>query len=112
MIPTIRHEIEAKAEAVLARAYLGIHHVPYWRRRQPSGNHGVKVTIQDGISSCDYDTLTRLVVAAHDECVRIEICSGGPRQLVIHLHPRVREGDITERHPTMEEAVVSARRSR
>lgn len=111
-ISAIQPEIENRVEAVLARAYLGIHHVPFWSRRKPSGNHGVNVTIYDGISTFDYDTLTRLVVAAHDEAVRVEICSGGPRQLVLHLHPRQREGDITERHAAIEEAVIQARRVR
>lgn len=101
--------VEEKAQRVLARAYFGIHHVPYWNRRRGWGPEGVKVTVYGDVSTCDFDTLTRLVVAAHDECVRLRVMSGGPSYLVLAFTDRAREGDITERHPTMEEALERAR---
>lgn len=99
---------EAAAERVLARAYAGIHHVEGWSRRRPWGD-GLVVTVPGGLSTYDFDVLTRLVVAAHDECVRVQIEPGGPRQLRLAFHVRQREGSMFERHPTIEEAVVRAR---
>lgn len=102
-------EAEEAARRVLAHAYYGIHHVPYWDRRTAWGD-GVAVSVPVSLSTYDYNTLTRLVVAAHDECVRVEILPGGRGLLKIGLTMRKREGDITEKHPTMEDAIVLARK--
>ena len=100
---------EEACARVLARAYRGIHHVPYWRRRKPWGN-GIAVSVQGRMATFDFDVLTRLVVAAHDECVRVEIVPGGPGLLKVCLHPRKdRVGPVWERHPTIEDAIVRAR---
>lgn len=100
--------VEKKAEAVLAVAYRGIHHVEGWEKRQPYGP-GVSVLVDAGISTFDFDVLTRLVVAAHDECVRLEISGAGHYSLRLAFHSREREGRMSERHPTMEQAIDAAR---
>jgi hypothetical protein len=102
---------EVRIERVLARTFRGIHHVPYWRLRKPAGT-GIVVTIMGDFASFDSDTLTRLVVAAHDDAVRVEIRSLPGRTLQLLLHPRERLGDLYHRHPTMEDAVASARGDR
>jgi hypothetical protein len=99
---------KVRVERVLARAYRGIHHVTGWERRQHHGQ-GISVTVLHGVSTFDYDVLTRLVVAAHDEAVRIEVCPGGPGKLKLLLHPREREGGFTERHDQIDVAVEKAR---
>lgn len=104
---------EAKAEHVLARAYRGIHHVRFWSRRHvaPDGR-ALSVSIYPGISTFDGDELTRLVVAAHEECCRIEIHPGGPGLLKLWLSERVRDGSIYDSHPTIEQAVEFYRMGR
>lgn len=69
-----------------------------------------QLSIPDGIATFDDDTLTRLVFAAHDECLRVELSQSRPGHLKILLHPRnLRDGRFCERHPTLESAVVKWR---
>lgn len=56
--------------------------------------------------------LTRLVIGAHDECIRVEISPCAFRYLKIEMWPREgREGCISRRHPTIEQAIESYRRT-
>lgn len=101
-----------RIERVVARTYRGIHHAPYWRRREERG-FCIAVSVPAMISTYDYDELTRLVLAAHDEAVRVEICPGGPGMLRLFLSPRLRESDSSvTRHPTIEQAVEQFRSTR
>lgn len=104
--------VEQKAKAVLAAGYYGIHHVPYWHRRREWGPDGVRVSVFGDMATFDFDTLTRLVVAAHDQCVRLRVMSGGPNMLTLGFTDRVRDGLVYDRHPTMEEALVRCRPSK
>lgn len=96
-----------RAEAVLSRTYLGLHHIPYLDKARWTDRH-VRVTLHDGLSTFDNDALTRLVVAAHDHCVRAEIIPLG-RYLGLFLHDRKRDGEVWERHPSIEEHVAWVR---
>jgi hypothetical protein len=54
----------------------------------------------------DFNHLTRLVFAAHDHCVRIEVSPKAFRYLDITMHSgRGREGGTMESHPTIEGAL-------
>lgn len=58
----------------------------------------------------DYDGMTRIVVLAHDRCIRAEFAPSGAGKLKIILHKRhSREGDMTEKHPTLEDNVKRIR---
>ncbi len=103
----------AKAMKVLEIAFLGEHHLPYEVKVYPlgGGREMVETNVCDGLSTFDFDRLTRLVLAAHDCCVRVEIDSSGPRMLKLRLHPRQgREGEMWQRHPTMEELLEAHRK--
>lgn len=64
----------------------------------------------DNLATFDFDGLTRLVVMAHDRCIRVELIPSGPGMIGITAFKRhKREGSMYERHPTMEEAIISAR---
>lgn len=79
----------------------GEHHVPDVK---PCGM-GVKLSVY-GLSTFDGDALTRLVFLAHDRCVRVELCNGGPHRVGLKLHRRhTRVGGMWGRHPTIEEAL-------
>jgi len=54
----------------------------------------------------DFDYLTRLVFMAHDRCIRAEIQPSGPGMLKLVLNKRFyRDGEMYERHPTIETAL-------
>lgn len=94
---------EERAERLLSKVYRGIHHCGTIKKEpgQWSTNH------YGQISTYDFDELTRLVIAAHEFCVRVSIQSSGPRMVKIVLHPRkTREGDVFDRHPTIEDAIT------
>jgi hypothetical protein len=66
-----------------------------------------------GWATYDFSDLTRLVVFAHDDMIRVEIQPSGPRMLKFCLWKRhVREGKMNERHPTLKDAAMEIRSMR
>ena len=92
-----------RAESVLACVFMGIHHCPEIKKRFPEM---WEVNTMGDLSTFDFDALTRLVISAHDNCVRASVRSSGPRMIKIVLHERKgREGNMSQRHPTLEQAI-------
>lgn len=74
--------------------------------------HTEFITSAHGLSTWDFNRLTRLVIGAHDECIRVEISPRAFRYLSIQMWPRDgREGCMSRRHPTIEQAIESYRRA-
>lgn len=96
--------LRAKTEAVLAFAYGGLHHVP-GKIREKAGGLYFEVNIFGGLATYDFNELTRLVVACHEHCVRMEITNSGPGMIKLMFHDRKREGRMYERHPTLRKAL-------
>lgn len=91
----------------LTWAFKGAHHFdgPVYAHGQ-----GVRTTAHGGASTFDDDLLTRLVVVAHIDAVRIEIVNGGPSRLGVMAHPRKRDSDCSmARHPTERELIAMTR---
>jgi hypothetical protein len=112
-----QNELERRVYVVLSRAYFGIHHVQWWERRRLEGSHTVSVTVPAGLDTYDGSTLTRLVIAAHDECVRVEVHPAGPHGLRLFFTMRRRRGYGLElwtpdSHPTIETAIQQNRNYR
>lgn len=62
------------------------------------------------LGSFDFDGLTRLVLLAHDRCIRVEVQPSGPGLVGLTAFKRhTREGAMHERHPTMEEHITMLR---
>lgn len=102
-----------KEEAVdfFSSLYLGEHHIP---ARGYCGSHGVRefgpgswyVNHHGDLATHDYDFLTRLVLLAHDKCIRASVENGGPRRVKIVIFKRSgRIGGIAYGHPTIEDAL-------
>lgn len=94
---------EERAQWVVDAAWRGAYHCDGWRRRQPFGR-GVVFSVRAGgdFASFDGDTLTRLLFAAHDACVRVEIGGANYQFIKVYLHPREsREGRVFSRHPSI-----------
>jgi hypothetical protein len=106
-------EAERRAELVLSCAFRGIHHVDEWRRRYAFGS-GVAINIYcHGLATYDFDELTRLVVAAHDHCVRLEISAISPTHVRLAFHCRERDAEaVWDRHPTIETQIAAIRAGR
>lgn len=88
----------------------GMHHVG--GKVKPCGK-GILINLNYGFCAAtfDYDGLTKAVLMAHERCIRFEILPSGPRMLQLHFHKRhKRDGQMHERHPTIEEAIEGYRK--
>ena len=96
---------------LLCDVFHGEHHAP---ERIYAFGRGIKCNAESHrLSTFDFDYLTRLVVLAHDACVRVEVVSSGPGRIGLVLHKRAgRTGSSYDRHPTMEEAIERVRPKR
>lgn len=90
--------------------YGGEHHIPGAKR---SGRQNVKawgpeswqVAHYGDLATYDFDTLTRLVILAHDRCIRVALTPCGPRHIRIGITRRSRTDSIFTNHPTIQEAI-------
>lgn len=86
----------------------GEHHVEGPIRKFGSGIKAAVPLRQ--LSTFDHDQLTRLVVMAHDRCIRAAFAPAQVGRLALVLHRRHRrEGLIHQRHPTIEDAIKAIR---
>lgn len=105
------HSITRKALILLSNLCHGLHHV---------GDNQVKRILTKNSNWCveylgghlatfDGQELTILVLLAHDMAVRVEIQPCNFRYFKIYFHERVRDGDLSKRHPTIEQVLESWR---
>jgi len=87
----------------------GEHHI---NSRVYSFGRGIRASVYSGqLATFGFDMLTRLVLMAHDRCIRAEIIASGPGRVGIALHKRhTREGSMSKRHPTIDQAIAVHRR--
>lgn len=98
-----------RARAVIDDVFGGEHHVQslQWNER-----HCKFLTYSPDLATFDFSELTRIVVAAHDHCVRVSVGNGGPRRLRIHIYDRARTSEhdpLCAAHPTLERHVQAIR---
>jgi hypothetical protein len=62
------------------------------------------------LSTWDFDELTKLVILCHDRIIRCEIRAVAPGILKMCFTKRIRHGDISKRHPTIERAIELCRK--
>lgn len=94
----------------VAELFGGFHHV---LGEFKTCSTGIEVNVSNGnwAATYDFDGLTRAVIMAHDRMVRFEIAPSGPRMLKLRLWQRhSREGRMSERHPTIEDAIAMHRK--
>lgn len=88
--------------------FFGEHHFP---SEMKEWGNGWCMAVTNSVSTYDFNHLTRLVVMAHDRCIRVEIAPKGMNRMLIIVHKRVRAEALGESlgiskvHPTMEEAI-------
>ena len=108
MAETTEHLTEQEAMDFFSEFYSGVHHIPGGRVK-PCG-HGWSINHDRGsLSSFDFNALTRLVIMAHEQCVRVDVDAIRNRIMQTSIWKRQRDGDITSRHPTIEQAIEKFR---
>jgi hypothetical protein len=101
--------LKEQVETILSRAYRGLHNVP--GKLKILGLDLIEISVPTcTLATFDNDSLTRLVVMAHDECVRMCMRNSGPGQIYLRFTPRIREGNFCERHDTIEQAIQNIRK--
>jgi hypothetical protein len=99
------------AICILSRAYRGGAKIP--GKVHDRGAYSVvflgEVATHEDAATLEPGVLTRMVVAAHDEVVKLTICASGPGRIRVEFRP-LKRWPSPERHPTMNEAVTAARK--
>ena len=93
---------------MLCDLFGGAHHLSNPERRvKPYSSSGIEYSDYGSRwATWDFAYLTRAVFMAHDRCIRFEIGPSGPGLVRLMFHKRSgREGEVWDRHPTLEEAI-------
>ena len=90
------------AEEFYSEFFYGLHHLP--DEIKPFG-YGWSVACRKPLASTDYNDLTRLVLMAHDKCIRVEVVPKGMNRYLLTLSPRQRDGKLMTGHPTIDQAI-------
>jgi hypothetical protein len=101
-----------KVANLLDDLYDGIYHIEREVRRVDwEHDRWITICVHDShYSTFDAAMLTRLVILCHDHCIRCEVQSAGFHRLKLCFSPRQREGQIYDRHPTIESAIEAVRK--
>lgn len=70
---------------------------------------GVSVCWKTRLSTFDFSGLTDLVFLCHEARIRCEVQAVAPRRLRLSFWQRTATGDISRRHPNLDEAVATFR---
>ena len=93
--------------AMLSEWVGGDHHLP----KVHEFGTGVCINFYGDLSTYDFNRLTRLVLLAHRDAVRVEIASSGPRMVRIIAHKRSHGGDrVHNRHPSLADLIAEIER--
>lgn len=90
------------AEEFFDKLFYGLHHLPSPIKEF---GYGWSVASNNRLASTDYNDLTRMVLLAHDMCVRVEIIPKGMNRYLIAVWKRSRDGGLMQCHPTIEKAI-------
>ena len=105
-------EFRDRAKSVIDDVFGGDHHVGKIKWIGDAWKRCEFTTFESSISTFDFSYLTRLVVAAHDHCVRVAVENGGPRRLKVIISERKLNASdaLTGGHPALEEHVAAIRK--
>ena len=110
--PLASAEFRDRAKSVIDDVFGGEHHVGKIKWSGDTRKRCEFTTFASNISTFDFNELTRLVVAAHDHCVRVAVENGGPRRLKVTISERKLDASdaLTGGHPALEEHVAAIRK--
>lgn len=88
----------------------GIYNSPInWETVDWDFGRGICVVWHGGLATYDFNKLTLLVLLCHEARIRCEIRPSSHSTLRIAMWPRQQLGNMTQRHPNIDEAVQSFR---
>ncbi|HEU4322019.1 MAG TPA: hypothetical protein VFS21_02615 [Roseiflexaceae bacterium] len=100
-----------RAAQMLSILFYGMHNA--WRKIGAvdwSNPTWIEIAIDGDWSTYDNTSLTRLVLTAHDLALRCNLSPRSYRRMTLMIHPRERDGQHHQRHPTIEQALEEWRR--
>ena len=99
-----------KVADFLGELFYGIYHLDdksLWRVDWSNTRYIEMSFYSGGLSTFDFDELTRLVFLAHHYCIRVSVKPCNFNYLRLVFHPRERNADLYHRHPSLDEAVAN-----
>ncbi len=98
---------------ILGNVWDGLHHLSgtelFHKRTEWSNESRIDTVIYGSLSTWDFNKLTELVILCHDNAVKLDISGANIRYLRLSFSKRFREGDISQRHPILEEQMQKVR---
>jgi hypothetical protein len=110
-LPEKLNEFQSRVADILGIVGGGIYNAPISHEnvKWDYGFCGVSVTWRGGFATWDRGELTMLVVLCHEARIRCEVEPAGPHLLRISFWARTECGGVSERHPSIDEAVTRIR---
>ena len=102
-----------KVADLLSDCFAGIYHIDETSLKKVdwTNTHFISINLSHrSLSTTDSAELTWLVVLCHDRCLRMSIKAKTMNYLELTFHQRQREGDLGERHPTIEQHIECIRK--
>ena len=101
-----------KVADVLGFVWRGIYHLDEGAlsRVKWDDDYVIRFVCGGDLATWDFNRLTELVVLCHDQCLRLDLQGIGPRRMQMLFHGRQRAGGASQRHPTIEDAVLWLRK--
>jgi hypothetical protein len=99
---------------ILGIVYGGLYHISA-KLEKVKWDHERAIEIKisyPNLATFDFNNLTKLVILCHDACIRLEIEPNTFNSIRFWFHRREgREGSMSRRHPTIEQAIENTRKS-
>lgn len=91
----------------------GVWNIPVnWDRVEFGRDNYTRFALCGGMATFDFDSLTRLVLASHERCVRVDVSPCNMQYMSVSMWTRDKRSSRTPHiHPTIESAVVEYRKS-
>lgn len=107
----LRSPLGVKVLAMMERIFGGAYNHSTLREVDWSDPRCIEIRWPNELATYDFDHLTRLVIACHDEAIRLEISPRSNRYLTLLFHQRSHDGKrVFDHHPTIEAAIAKERR--
>lgn len=106
-------ELGRNVADLLDEVFSGIYHLDIAKLKKVDWGDNYFIAVQlhwQTLSTYDNDHLTRLVVLAHDRCLRVDISATTVRTLELMFHQRKPVGGFADRMPTMEKHLADIRK--